>query len=144
MSTTNTFSDAQLTTFYCMTLDKIAETIKLINDDNFMQQLALQALIAAKPEDVDSISVANNKDDNVAKEIAEIVVSSQTALMTTLTKGITGQGREITLHSNISQGESYDDKFICYVNESNAPKSFPVMREETSESRFDSELEMEK
>jgi hypothetical protein len=77
--------------------------------------------------------IAQNKDDDVGKEIADIVVSSQTALMTTLTKGITGQGREITLHSNVSQGESYDDKFICNVNESNAPKSFLVMNESTSE-----------
>jgi hypothetical protein len=116
-------SDTGLTAVYDMALLKIHDSLKLINDDYFMSNLVRQALHVAKDG---VIKIADNKDENVGKEIASIVVSSQTALMTTLTKAISGQGKEITLHANIISQEGYDDNFVCYVNESSTTKTFKV------------------
>jgi hypothetical protein len=117
-------SDTALTAIFDIALMKLHDSLKIYNDDYFMSNLVKQALHVAKDDGF--VRVADNKDDNIAKEIASIVVSSQTALMTTLTKAISGQGKEITLHSNVISQEGYDDNFVCYVNESSSPKSFPV------------------
>jgi hypothetical protein len=120
-------SDTTLSTLFSMAQLKINDALKLINDDYFMSNLVIQAMRVAKDDGV--VFTVGNKEDNVGKEIADIVVSSQTALMTTLTKAISGQGKEITLHSNIISQEGYDDNFVCYVNESGPMKTYPVQLE---------------
>jgi hypothetical protein len=120
-------NDLTLSTLLGMAQLKINDALKLINDDHFMSNLVLQAMRVAKDDGV--VSTAGNKEDNVGKQIADIVVSSQTALMTTLTKSISGQGKEITLHSNIISQEGYDNNFVCYVNESGPMKTYPVKLE---------------
>jgi hypothetical protein len=116
-------SDSAIAAYFNMTLLKLDEIARLVNDDNLMSKVVLQAMRVAK---TDGVLLAGNKDENVGKQIADIVVSSQTALMNTLTKSMAGQGREITLHSNIISQEAYDDRFVCYVNESNPSKTFTV------------------
>jgi hypothetical protein len=128
VTTAQHVNDLALSTLFDMAKLKIDDTLKLINDDYFMSNLVIQAMRVAKEDG--QVGTATNKDDNMGKEIADIVVSSQTALMTTLSKAMSGQGRQITLHSNIISQEGYDDNFVCYVNESSTTKSYPVHLED--------------
>jgi hypothetical protein len=111
-----------------------------IQSNGRMQELVIEALTLLNG---DTVTVAANDNPDMAKAVGNMVVSSQQALMKTLTDSLTkaiSQGNvaslernkqvlNVTVHSSLSMLNSEyqeGDQFICYANENALPKKFII------------------